>query len=224
MGDPVEPGLRRPDPARQLPRRVRGADARPGRRRPDGDQQPDRLLRRELLQPDPRGRSEHAGAGGQPDHRGRPSVRDAPGGGVPRHRLRLAGRPRRAAGPAGHDVRRVRRAAATGLRHRERLRLQRRAGRHRPGRRPAPDRLPRRPPSRRGSGDRGRCGRPRVLHLEPDRQLRVGRGVHQALRPRARRLRDAEEDAEGLLRLVRADDRREQEPREQARDSAENRP
>ena len=39
-------------------------------------------------------------------------------------------------------------------------------------------------------GDPARRRRPRLLHLVADGQLRVGRGLHPALRPRARRLRD----------------------------------
>ena len=48
--------------------------------------------------------------------------------------------------------------------------------------------------------------RPRLLHLVADGQLRVGRGLHPALRPGARRLRDPGADPEAVLRLVRRDD------------------
>ena len=68
--------------------------------------------------------------------------------GYPVHRLRLAGRARRAARVADHVPRPLPRGAAADLHHRERLRLRRRAGRARRGRRPAAHRLPRRPPAR----------------------------------------------------------------------------
>ena len=52
--------------------------------------------------------------------------------------------------------------------------------------------------------ERGRGGRagPRLLRLEPARQLRVGGGVLEALRDRLRRLSDARARAQGQLLLV----------------------
>ena len=57
-------------------------------------------------------------------------------------------------------------------------------------------------------GDRRRGRRTRLLRVVAARQLRVGRGVLQALRPGARRLRDPAPHAQGLLRLVPRPDRR----------------
>ncbi len=92
----------------------------------------------------------------------------------------------------------VRRRAAADPDHRERLRVRRRAGRRRPGARPGADRLPRRAPPRRARGDgRRACDVTRLLRLVAAGQLRVGRGLHQAVRPGARRLRHAAADAEG---------------------------
>ena len=49
-------------------------------------------------------------------------------------------------------------------------------------------------------GDRRRRRRARLLRLVAARQLRVGRGLHQALRPGARRLRHPAAHAQGLVR------------------------
>ena len=81
--------------------------------------------------------------------------------------------------------------------------LQRRPGRARRRGRPAPDRLPRRPPDRGGHRDPAWRGRPRLLRLVADGQLRVGQGLHPAVRARARGLRDPGAHAEALVRVVR---------------------
>ena len=77
------------------------------------------------------------------------------------------------------------------------------ARRRRRGRRPAAHRLPRRPPARRGRGDRRGRRRARLLLLVADGQLRVGARLHPALRAGPRRLRHPGAHPEALLRLVR---------------------
>ena len=72
-------------------------------------------------------------------------------------------------------------------------------GRARRRRRPAPDRLPRRPPARRRHRDRARRRHPRLLHVVADGQLRVGRGLHPAVRPGAHRLRHPQAHAEEVV-------------------------
>ncbi len=104
------------------------------------------------------------------------------------------------AGPAGHGS----------LRDRERRGLRRpgRRRRQRAGRRPR--RLPACPPRRRPSGGRrGRTGEGLLL-LVFDGQLRVGLGLREALRHRARRLRDAAAYGQGVRLGVRRDHRRPQ--------------
>ena len=59
------------------------------------------------------------------------------------------------------------------------------------GARRRPHRLPARAPRRRARRDRGRRRRARLLRLVADGQLRVGVGLREALRHRARRLPDA---------------------------------
>ena len=127
---------------------------------------------------------------------------------LPDDRLRLAGRARRAARVADHVPRPLPRRAAADHDHRVRLRLQHGPGRGRRRRRPAAHRLPRRPPARGRRRDPARRRRPRLLLLVAAGQLRVGRGLHPALRPGARRLRDPGAHPEALLRLVRRPDRR----------------
>ena len=70
------------------------------------------------------------------------------------------------------------------LHHRERLRDADRPGRRRPGARRGPGRLPGRPPRPARPGDRRRLRRPRLLRVVAARQLRVGGGLHAALRDR----------------------------------------
>ena len=71
------------------------------------------------------------------------------------------------------------------------------------------DRLPRRAPaSRRQAIETGVDVRG-YFTWSPARQLRVGRGLHQALRPGPRRLRDPDPDPKDSYRLVRPHDRRE---------------
>ena len=125
------------------------------------------------------------------------------------HGVRLAGRPRRAARAAG---RAARRRTATRCR---RSTSPRAAAPTTTGRTPTA-----RCTTRTGSPTSTRtCGRSReavdegvdvarLLHLVAAGQLRVGRGVHQALRPGARRLRHPAAHPEGLLRLVPRRDRR----------------
>ena len=195
----LERDVHRADAARPLPRGPRVHDGRPGAARGHGDDPAAaRLLRRQLLQP-----GQDRGRPG----RGRDAVRDARTARLPAHRPGLAGRPRRAARVADHVPRPLPGRAAADHDHRVRLRLLRRAGRQRRGRRPAPDRLPRRPPAGGGDGDPARGRRPRLLHVVADGQLRVGRGPGAAVRPGPRRLRDAAAYSEEVLPLVRRRDR-----------------
>src|SRR5690606_10081607 len=95
--------------------------------------------------------------------------------------------------------------ASTAVRDRER----RRAGRagHAYAREPAKRRPTRRLPLLAPAGARAcpRQGRrrTRLLRLEPPRQLRVGARLHEALRPRACRLRDAAPYAQAQREVVR---------------------
>ena len=68
--------------------------------------------------------------------------------------------------------------------------------------RPGPGVLSGRSPARGAGGDRRRRRRARLLLLVAAGQLRVGRGLLQAVRAGARRLRHARPHAEGLVRLV----------------------
>ena len=61
--------------------------------------------------------------------------------------------------------------------------------------------------ARRPGGTPTRCRRTRLLRVDPARQLRVGLGLRQALRPGARGLRRPAPDAQGLRTLVRRGDR-----------------
>ena len=127
------------------------ADARAGRGRPRGDQRARRLLRPELLQPDPDRRPRLAARGrardGRGAHRARCAVQDGAARRVRAHGVRLARRTRRAAGDPGRPQVGVRRPAAARLRHRERLCVRRRGRRRRGGARPAAGGLPRRAPA-----------------------------------------------------------------------------
>ena len=69
------------------------------------------------------------------------------------------------------------------------------------------DRLHRRPPPRGARRDQRRRGRARLLPLDAGRQLRVGRGLHPAVRPGPRGPRQPGPHAEGVLRLVPRRDR-----------------
>ena len=108
----------------------------------DGDMADDpaaaRLLRRQLLQP-VQDRRRRRGRGD--------AVRVPRAARLPDHRLRLAGRARRAARVADHDAGPLPGGAAADLHHRVRLRLQHGPGRARRRRRPAAHRLPRRAPA-----------------------------------------------------------------------------
>ena len=142
--------------------------------------------------------------------------RRAPRGrGLPRRRRRCrswsvsraptsAGRSTRPGSRSSWSTPTAHRPAAPG--HRERRGLPRR--RARPGRcghrrRPGPDRLPARPHRRHRAGAGGRGRRPRLHRLDPAGQLRVGRGLHQDLRHRARRSAGPDPDAQGVLPLAR---------------------
>ena len=57
--------------------------------------------------------------------------------------------------------------------------------------------------ARHRAGPRAGCRRPRLRLLDAAGQLRVGRGLHQDLRHRAHRSRDAGPHPEGVLRLLR---------------------
>lgn len=89
------------------------------------------------------------------------------------HRVRLAGRPGRAARAAERPARRLRGRPAAHPDHRERLLGARRAGPCRPG----ADRLPGRAPAVTAPGHRGRGRRPRLLRLVAAGQLRMGGGL-----------------------------------------------
>ena len=128
------------------------APGRPGRRHGD-DPAAARLLRRELLQPDAHRRRRR----GRPD-----AVRAAGDRRVPDHRLRLAGRPRRAARVADHAASPLPSGAPADHHHRVGLLLRHGARRGRCRRRPGAHRLPRRPPPRRRRRRTRRGRRPRA--------------------------------------------------------------
>ena len=67
-------------------------------------------------------------------------------------------------------------------------------------------RVPRRPLPRRRGRDRGRRRPARLLRVVADGQLRMGVRLQQAVRPRARRLRDAAPNPQGQCALVRGGD------------------
>ena len=137
---PGQLALRRPGPARALPARLRRAHARPGRRRPRGDPRAARLVRAQPLLPDPgrrpgrrrgRCRSRWASRRATPTTDfGWPVVPDA------FEELLVV-----AAGA-------LRRRAAAGLHHGERLLVRRRPRGRRTGARRPPGRVPRRLPAR----------------------------------------------------------------------------
>ena len=147
----------------------------------DGDlaviRAPDRLPRRQLLQP--------------AAHRRRPGRAAAAGPAGPRaatdHGDGLGGRSRRPARRAHAPAPRLRPAAR--LHHRERRVLRRPAGRQRPRRGPGAHRLPAGPPRRARARGRRRRRRAPLLRVVAAGQLRMGRGLRQALRHRPRRLR-----------------------------------
>ena len=78
--------------------------------------------------------------------------------------------------------------------------------------RPRPDRLPTRAPGRCARSDQCRCGRPRLFPVVAAGQLRVGVGLHEAVRHRARRLRHARASAEAIGVLVPGRDPRQRTP------------
>src|SRR5690606_18917569 len=97
----------------------------------------------------------------------------------------------------------------TRIHHRERLpRLRRPGGRRRPGRRPAPDQLPPRPPRRGPRRPRRRGGPAWLLRVVAAGQLRMGGRIRSPVRSDPRRLRHTDEDAEGELPLLRDGHRR----------------
>src|SRR6266545_2067100 len=172
----------------------------PGARRRGGDRGADRRTRRQLL-PAARGR-------GRPRRRGRPGVRGAvpgrhrrPAGAAGRsaHRQRLVGGCQRAAGPAHPAAPVVPAGPAGGDRERGCLRRLRRPGGGRA--RPRPHPFPRGAFPRRPSGA-GAGRRPaRLLRLVAARQLRVARGLLQALRSGVRRLPDPAPGLQGQRAL-----------------------
>ncbi len=182
------------------PGRPAGRRHGPGRR-PGHDRRADRLPRRQLLLPRagpgrPRGAS--FGIGRVSSARRRPRTAfDWPV--VPDGLTETLTALRDRYG-AGHPA---------GLRHRERRRVRRRG---RPGRRRCddPDRVSYLDGHLRAvrAGDRRRRRRARLLLLVAAGQLRVGRGLLQAVRPGARRLRHARPHAEDVVRLVPRPDRR----------------
>ena len=89
------------------------------------------------------------------------------------------------------------------LHHRERRRLRRQARVRRQRPRPGADRLPARPSAGGPARDRRGRGRPRLLPVVPDGQLRVGLRLRQALRRGVRRLRDPDPHPEVERPLVR---------------------
>src|SRR5262245_28780939 len=123
------------------------------------------------------------------------------------HRNRLGGVPARPDRHAGLGEAAIRRHPA--VRHRERRRLLRPAGgRGRPHRRPAAGRLLAQAHRCRGAGPKPGRGPARVLRVVAAGQPGVGARLLQALRPRARRLRDPGAHAQGQRTLLRRRDRR----------------
>ena len=145
-----------------------------------------------LLRPDgePRRGETVSGPAGSAAARGAARHRDELGGG--------AGLDPRAAGPGRPPGDR----ADAALHHRERVGLARLRHRGRQGARPRAHRLPARSPGGAARGDRRRGAAEGVLRLVADRQLRMGRGLLQAVRPRVRRLRHPAADPEGQRRVL----------------------
>jgi hypothetical protein len=208
----LQPAVPRPAVPRALPgRRARGP-GRPGRagpgarRRPGGDRGPARPTRRQLLPPLGGGRPAGAAAAGRAGvalggRRGRRVRGQRPAPDRPRLGDRPVG-PGRAAAAAAPRL-----PVAAAVRDRERGRVRGRPRRQRPGPGPGQDPVPGRAPAGRPPGDPGR-GRPaRLLRLVAAGQLRVGRGLLQAVRHRLRRLPDPAPAAQGQRPLVPGDDR-----------------
>src|SRR5215218_3777226 len=217
---PLQPAVPRPAVPRPLPgRRARGP-GRPGRarqggrRRPGGDRHPPGPAGGQLLPALGGGRP----AGAAPVRRaavalGRGRRRRVRGQRPAPDRPRLGDRPLGPGRAAAAAAPRLPVAAA--VRDRERGRLRRRPRRPGPGRRQPSDPVPGRAPAGRPPGHPGR-GRPaRLLRVVAAGQLRVARGLRQAVRDRLRRLRHPAAAAQGQRPLVRRGDR----PRRPERDN-----
>src|ERR1700687_5295183 len=202
-----EPPRARSGDPRQLPGRVGGhlrrSLARPARRRPRADPAAAGFPGHQLLHaqrhaprpPDAAGARQHGAPAPPRLHRDRLGVLSA----GPRGGAALVPPP-------------LWRPAA--LRHRERRRLLRPADRERRARGPAAPRLPEAPSARRRRRPGTRRRPPRLFRLVAARQLRVDPGLRQALRHRARRLRDPAAHAESQRPLLR---RRHPHPRRRSR-------